>query len=52
MKDDYIDDGIADHGVPGSFDALAPDDESVAAYVDEYALNDIGLALRLQSERP
>jgi hypothetical protein len=53
VKDDNIDDSIADHDVPGSIDALAPDGaESDAGYADEYALNDIGLALRLQSEMP
>lgn len=34
-------------------DTWAPGaDSAAAAYAEEYTLNDIGLALRLQSERP
>lgn len=49
MKEDN--DRIDTNGAIG-LDTLEPGDDPAAGYADEYALNDIGLALRLQSERP
>jgi hypothetical protein len=53
VMDDYIDQSIDDNGAARTPDAWSPGAEPDAAeYADEYAFNDIGLALRLQSERP
>jgi hypothetical protein len=50
--DDYIDQSIDDNGAVRMPDAWSPGAEPDAAeYADEYVFNDIGLALRLQSER-
>ncbi len=53
VMDDYIDHSIDDNGAARTPDAWSRGAEPDAGeYADEYAFNDIGLALRLQSERP